>query len=297
VSSNRPSLASFSPSIPDPAFFSLPDLVLKKMRPSRWIPFVVISWGIVQTFMGIVTNYTQLLALRALLGFFECGLFPGLSFYLSSWYPRKELGFRIAIFFSSASLAGVSRLLSPLSRFPSSRSSSSLVLRRLLPSFTPLQLQLINVWFPGLWRNPRVRAFEDGRNRREGRMVVDCTCFIFASPPRGLLKLILSLLHFLQFIIEGLLTLVVGCIAPWYVFLSFLASRSTTLKLTFSSLLRFVHDFPTEKPRFLTVRRSYSPPSYRPFPVLLTTCLRINRRRNGCSFFVDSSRRLESSTR
>ena len=89
----------------------LPDLVLKKMRPSRWIPFVVISWGIVQTFMGMVTNYTQLLALRALLGFFECGLFPGLSFYLSSWYPRKELGLRIALFFSAATLAGVSQPL------------------------------------------------------------------------------------------------------------------------------------------------------------------------------------------
>jgi MFS family permease len=77
------------------------DLILKKMRPSRWIPLIVICWGITQTLMGLVTNYTQLLSLRALLGFFECGLFPGLSFYLASWYPRKDLGLRIALFVST----------------------------------------------------------------------------------------------------------------------------------------------------------------------------------------------------
>lgn len=96
------------------SLFPPPDLILKKMRPSRWIPLIVICWGITQTLMGLVETYTQLLSLRALLGFFECGLFPGLSFYLSSWYPRKELGLRIALFFSAATLAGVSRSFSSL---------------------------------------------------------------------------------------------------------------------------------------------------------------------------------------
>jgi len=94
-------------------------------------------------------------------GFFECGLFPGLSFYLSSWYPRKELGLRIALFFSAATLAGVRNLLLSFT-FPF-----------LLPSFPFLRLRLINVWCTGLRRNPRIRTFEDERNRREGRMVVD----------------------------------------------------------------------------------------------------------------------------
>ena len=50
-------------------FFEVPsNLILKKMRPSRWIPLIVICWGITQTLMGLVTNYSQLLALRALLG-------------------------------------------------------------------------------------------------------------------------------------------------------------------------------------------------------------------------------------
>lgn len=49
--------------------FEIPsNLVLKKMRPSRWIPFIMICWSIVQICMGLVTNYGQLLALRFLLG-------------------------------------------------------------------------------------------------------------------------------------------------------------------------------------------------------------------------------------
>lgn len=36
----------------------------------------------------------------------EGGLFPGAVFYLSMWFKRKERQFRVALFFSMASLAG-----------------------------------------------------------------------------------------------------------------------------------------------------------------------------------------------
>jgi MFS family permease len=66
----------------------------------------MICWGIFQIFMGLVTNYHQLLALRFCLGLFEAGLFPGLNFYLNGWYRRDELSARTAIFFAGAVLAG-----------------------------------------------------------------------------------------------------------------------------------------------------------------------------------------------
>lgn len=34
------------------------------------------------------------------------GLFPGINFYLSCWYRRRELGVRAAVFFSAAAIAG-----------------------------------------------------------------------------------------------------------------------------------------------------------------------------------------------
>lgn len=50
------------------------NLVLKKFKPSRWIPLVVLLWSIIQICMGVVKNYGQLVALRFLLGLFECVL-------------------------------------------------------------------------------------------------------------------------------------------------------------------------------------------------------------------------------
>ena len=41
--------------------------------------------------MGLVQTFGQLLALRLLLGLFECGLFPGISLYLTGWYRASSL--------------------------------------------------------------------------------------------------------------------------------------------------------------------------------------------------------------
>ena len=43
---------------------------------------------------------------RIFLGFAEAGLFPGVTYYISLWYPRAERARRIAIFFSAATVAG-----------------------------------------------------------------------------------------------------------------------------------------------------------------------------------------------
>lgn len=67
--------------------FELPsNLLLKKLRPSRWLPLIMVAWGIVmvcaripakcnqltplylQTLMGVVTSYGGLLATRLFLG-------------------------------------------------------------------------------------------------------------------------------------------------------------------------------------------------------------------------------------
>ncbi|CAF1259597.1 unnamed protein product [Rotaria sp. Silwood1] len=66
----------------------------------------MVSWGIVMTLMGIVKSYGGLLLCRLFLGGFESGLFPGATFYLSSWYKRRELSWRVSILFSAAALAG-----------------------------------------------------------------------------------------------------------------------------------------------------------------------------------------------
>ena len=43
---------------------------------------------------------------RVVLGLTEAGLFPGVTYYISLWYPRADRATRIAIFFSAATVAG-----------------------------------------------------------------------------------------------------------------------------------------------------------------------------------------------
>jgi sugar phosphate permease len=82
------------------------NLVLKKLRPSRWIAFITISWGIIATLTGIVQSYGGLIACRILLGAVEGGLFPGMAVYLTFFYTKRELALRIGYLFVSAALAG-----------------------------------------------------------------------------------------------------------------------------------------------------------------------------------------------
>lgn len=59
------------------AAFEVPsNMLLKKLRPSIWLPTIMVAWGIVMTLMGIVQNYSGLLAARIFLGVAEAGLFP-----------------------------------------------------------------------------------------------------------------------------------------------------------------------------------------------------------------------------
>ncbi|KAI8996645.1 MFS general substrate transporter [Trametes punicea] len=87
--------------------FALPaNLLLKKFRPSIWLPGITIVWGIIMTLQGIVKTYPQLLALRICLGLAEAGLSPGILYYLTLWYPRFMLQYRIGLFWGGAAFAG-----------------------------------------------------------------------------------------------------------------------------------------------------------------------------------------------
>ncbi|KAI2784535.1 MFS general substrate transporter [Daldinia loculata] len=89
------------------AAFEVPsNLLLKKLRPSRWLPLIMVAWGVVMTLMGIVRSYHGLLIARLFLGVTEAGLYPGCAYYLTMWYCRHEIQLRQAMFFSAASMAG-----------------------------------------------------------------------------------------------------------------------------------------------------------------------------------------------
>jgi len=100
VSSKIPFLCCSYPSI------MLINNRLKRLRPSIWLPTIMVAWGIVMTLMGIVQSYHGLLIARLFLGVAEAGLFPGVAYYITMWYCRHEGQLRQALFFSAASIAG-----------------------------------------------------------------------------------------------------------------------------------------------------------------------------------------------
>lgn len=80
--------------------------MLKRVRPSVWLTIIMVCWSACMIGQGFVKNYAGLMATRTFLGLTEGGLFPGVNYFISQWYCRGECGYRMALFFSAATLAG-----------------------------------------------------------------------------------------------------------------------------------------------------------------------------------------------
>ena len=66
---------------------------------------VSIVWGVLALCQCAAKDFGSLLAIRIVLGIFEAGFFAGATFYLTLFYKRGEMGFRLAIMQSFAVLA------------------------------------------------------------------------------------------------------------------------------------------------------------------------------------------------
>ncbi|KAF7357691.1 hypothetical protein MVEN_00814800 [Mycena venus] len=98
------------------------NIALKLVRPSRWIPSIMLAWGLVMTLMSLCKTYHDLIMCEPS-ALFRGRSLPGgkpyssikftlshsgiqITFYLSLWYRRRDVASRVAIFFSAATVAG-----------------------------------------------------------------------------------------------------------------------------------------------------------------------------------------------
>jgi sugar phosphate permease len=65
------------------------NLVLYRVGARVWISRIMISWGLVSAAMSLVVGPTSFYFMRALLGAAEAGFFPGVAFYLATWFPAE----------------------------------------------------------------------------------------------------------------------------------------------------------------------------------------------------------------
>lgn len=87
------------------ASFEWMTLMYRLVPPHIYVPLCVCGWGVVASFQALTTSFGGMLILRILLGITEAAFGPGVPFYLSLFYKREELAFRIALFISAAPLA------------------------------------------------------------------------------------------------------------------------------------------------------------------------------------------------
>jgi MFS family permease len=79
--------------------------VIKKYNPAVVIPLLMFGFGSLSLICAAVTSFAGLMTVRWFLGMCESAFFPGIIYYLSTFYRRTELARRLAVFYAAANIA------------------------------------------------------------------------------------------------------------------------------------------------------------------------------------------------
>lgn len=87
--------------------FEIPsNIMCKWLGPGWFIPLITLLFGIASLGTAFVKTVPQAAGVRFLLGIFEAGMLPGVAYYMSRWYRRSELAFRLSLYIVMAPLGG-----------------------------------------------------------------------------------------------------------------------------------------------------------------------------------------------
>jgi ACS family tartrate transporter-like MFS transporter len=86
----------------------IPGTVLVEIWSARkWIARIMVTWGIVAGFTGLIHTAHEFYWARFLLGVAEAGFFPGVIVYLTHWYRAADRAKAVAMFMSAIPLSQV----------------------------------------------------------------------------------------------------------------------------------------------------------------------------------------------
>jgi MFS family permease len=89
------------------------NLALRRVGARRWLARIMVTWGLAAAGTAFATGPRSLYALRVLTGAAEAGFYPGVIFYLSTWFPATFRARAVAWFSLANPLS--SMLSGPLS--------------------------------------------------------------------------------------------------------------------------------------------------------------------------------------
>jgi sugar phosphate permease len=96
LSGNRYSVSIFIFTIASIAFQLPSTIAVRTFGPRIWFALITFCFGLVTLCTAFVTTWKQMIALRILLGICMSGVYPGLSYLISTWYRREEQQTRFA---------------------------------------------------------------------------------------------------------------------------------------------------------------------------------------------------------
>ena len=94
---NRYSVSIFIFTIASIAFQLPSTIAVRTFGPRIWFAFITFCFGIITLCTAFVQTWRQMIALRILLGIAMSGIYPGLTYLISTWYTRKEQQLRFAL--------------------------------------------------------------------------------------------------------------------------------------------------------------------------------------------------------
>ena len=96
LTGNRYSVSIFIFTIASIAFQLPSTIAVRTFGPRIWFAFITFSFGLITMCTAFVTTWKQMIALRVLLGMAMSGIYPGLTYLISTWYLRDEQQTRFA---------------------------------------------------------------------------------------------------------------------------------------------------------------------------------------------------------
>jgi MFS transporter, ACS family, tartrate transporter len=96
--------------------FCIPgNLIGSRLGLRKWLPIMMVAWGVCSMATGLATSATGLRLVRLLLGATESGFVPGALFLIGLWVPDAYRGRFVSWFWLAASVGAV--ISSPLSTY------------------------------------------------------------------------------------------------------------------------------------------------------------------------------------
>jgi len=81
--------------------------LLLRFGARRWLARIMLTWGLLAGAMLLVHTPWSFYAMRLLLGVAEAGFFPGVIFYLSTWFPKEQRARAISWFYIAFPLSNL----------------------------------------------------------------------------------------------------------------------------------------------------------------------------------------------